>query len=925
MERETRRGLRGPVTPARARGRVPGPPALLHPLALALLCVVPAASDLSAQSRTPDETVVRAVRAATPIRVDGQLDEGAWAQAPEHDQFVQRDPDEGEPASDRTVVQVVYDDDALYIGGRMYSVDPRHVRARLARRDEPIWNADVLEFYIDSQNDGLSGFVFRITPAGAIRDATMDANMGQDNSWDAVWEGAAVIDSLGWSTEIRIPFGQLRYSTGAADTVWGIQFLRVIGWRGEFAYFPARPKNVAMSPAYWARLVGLQDLPRRRQLEIIPYVAARSEHLQVESGNPFRSGSERRMDAGADLRYGVTNNLTLSATANPDFGQVEVDLARINLTHNELFFSERRPFFVERAETFRWGQSRVASASPLQFNSLSNLQSMSSLLNVYSFDPFHSRRIGRVPQRDVRQLYPFVDSPEEVTIAGAAKLTGRTARGLAVGVLDAVTARETARVLTTGGGRETIVVEPPTNYLVSRLRQERGGGNTVFGGLLTAVNRSMHDAALMGSLRRDAYFAGLDLQQSWKQREWSFDGAVGGSLVAGTREAIAATQLSPVRYLQRPDRTTSRFDPERTRLTGSTAHGGLSKNTGQHWLGSIFYREVSPGLEVNDVGFQTLAGFRALTASVAYKEDMPTRFLRNYLVRPYALSAWNWDGFRGLTTGGVSLEATFNNFWQLMVRPERTDGGLDPFLARGGPAMRRADIDRLELAVLSDRRTTWTIDLGYLLETNDVGSWQHSFSTTFDWRPISQLRLNAAPGYIQRLNTQQYVTQFDDSDATATFGRRYVFGGLRYRELSLTGRVDWAFSPMLSLQLFAQPLVAAGRYVDLKALEQPRTTDFEVLNEQTGNLARDGGEVILYPGGAAFRMPDPNFKTRTLVGNAVVRWEYRPGSALFFVWQQRRNGIGDNYDLRTGRDLGDVFSDHPENVFVVKGTYWLRW
>jgi hypothetical protein len=879
---------------------------------------------LPAQASTTEQTV-RAVRATSVIRVDGRLDEPAWADAPAHDGFIQRDPDEGQPASDRTVVMVMYDDEALYIGGRMYSADPRNVRARLARRDEPIWNADVLEFYIDSQNDRLGGFVFRITPAGAVRDATMDANMGQDNSWDAVWEGASVIDSLGWSTEIRIPFGQLRYSTGPADTVWGIQFLRVIGWRGEFAYFPERPKAVAMSPAYWARLTGLSDLPRRRQLEIIPYVAGKSEHLRQEPGNPFRSGSEQRIAAGADLRYGVTNNLTLSATVNPDFGQVEVDLARINLTQNELFFSERRPFFVERAETFRFAQVRVASASPLQFNSLSNLQSISSLLNSYSFDPFHSRRIGRVPQRDVRGAYPFVDMPEEVTIAGAAKLTGRTARGLAIGVLDAVTARETADVLTTDNDRGTVVVEPPTNYLVTRARQELAQGNTVFGGLFTAVNRSMHDSALIAALRRDSYFGGLDLQQSWKQREWSFDAAVAGSLVAGSAEAIAATQRSSVRYLQRPDRKTSRLDPTLTRLTGRTAHAGLAKNTGQHLLGSVFYREVSPGLEVNDVGFQTIAGFRSVTASVAYKEDAPSRFLRNYMIRPYGLGAWNWDGFRGLTTTGVSGEMTFNNFWQLLVRPEFTNGGLDPFLARGGPVMRRADINRLELALLSDRRTTWTMDAGYMRETNDLGSWLHSFNTTFDWRPISQLRLAASPSYVERLNLLQYVTQFDDASATETFARRYVFGDLRYRELSLTGRVDWAFSPLLSLQVFAQPLVAAGRYFELKSLAAPRTTDFEVLSEGSGTLARDGGDVILYPSGVAHRMRDPNFKTRTLVGNAVLRWEYRPGSTLFFVWQQRRNGVGDDYDLAFGRDVGDVFRDRPDNIFVIKGTYWLRW
>ena len=894
-------------------------------IAVSLASVPAAATAQTSAASQGDPGIVRAVLATSPIDIDGRLDETAWAAAPVHSGFVQRDPDEGQPSSELTEVRVLYDGDALYVGGRLYDRDPGRIRARLARRDEPIWNADVLEVYIDSQNDGLSAYVFRITPAGAMRDATMDANLGQDNSWDAVWEGAAVMDSLGWTTELRIPFGQLRYTTGPADTVWGIQFSRVIGWRAETSFLPARPKMSAQSPADWARLVGLSELPRRRQVELVPYVATRAQYLGSEPGNPFRNGGETRLTAGADLRYGVTNNLTLSATVNPDFGQVEVDLARINLTHNELFFPERRPFFVERAETFRFGQARFASASPLQFHSLGNVSSASTLLNPFSFDAFHSRRIGRAPQRNVSGEYLYVDTPEEATIAGAVKLTGRTARGLSVGVLDAVTMREEADVVLGDGQRSRAIVEPMTNYLVARARQEMRGGNTVAGGLLTAVNRDLDDPATAAVLRRDSYFAGLDFQQSWRQREWSFDAAAGASLVAGTPDAIAATQRSSVRYLQRPDRRTDRFDPTLRRLDGTTWHAGLAKNSGRHWLGNVFYREVSPGLEVNDVGFQTIAGFRVVSWSVAYKEDAPGRFVRNYMVRPHGMIAHNWDGFLGRNLAGLSAEWTFNNFWQVLIRPEWNRGGLDPFLARGGPAMRRPDLDRLDLAVVSDRRQAWSTDVGYVRETDETGSWLHSFSSSFDWRPFSQLRLNASPGYINRLATAQYVTQFSDPSAEATFGRRYVFGALRYQELSLTSRVDWTFSPVLSLQFFAQPLIAAGEYRDLKSLIAPRTFDFEVLSEESGTLARDEQDLVLYPSGAAFRIRDPDFKTRTLLGNAVVRWEYRPGSALFFVWQQRREGFGEDFGLAGMRDLRDVFGDQPQNIFVVKGTYWMRW
>jgi hypothetical protein len=876
-------------------------------------------------TRTGVADTIRAVRASGPIRVDGRLDERAWAAAPPAGNFVQRDPDEGQPASERTEVRVLYDDEALYVGGRMFESDPGRIRARLARRDEPIWNADVLEFYIDSRNDGLSAFVFRITPAGALRDATMDANLGQDNSWDAVWEGAATVDSLGWSAEVRIPFGQLRYSAAPGDSVWGIMFLRLIAWRGEWAYLPARPKAAVQRPADFARLVGLSSLPGRREVELIPYVAARTQRLEPQSGNPFRNGAQSDVTIGADVRYGVTSNLTLSGTINPDFGQVEVDPARINLTQNELFFPERRPFFVESAETFRFGQARVGALSPLTFHSLGNISSMSGLLNPSSFEAFHSRRIGRVPQRDITAQYDFVEMPEEVTIAGAAKLTGRTTRGLSIGLLNAVTAREQARAFTSAEGLRTEIVEPQTNYLVARTRQEMREGNTVLGGLLTAVNRDVGDGATAAVLRRDAYFTGVDLQHSWLQRQWSFDAAFGHSLVAGTPEAIALTQRSPVRYLQRPDRETMRFDPARRRLSGTTTHLGLARNAGQHWVGNVFYRGVSPGLEVNDVGFQTLAGFHAASWSVAYKEDAPGRLLRNYLVRPYGFTYWNWDGFLGRNVFGVSAEATLNSFWQVLIRPELSDGRLDAFLSRGGPLMRRTDANRLEIALISDRRATLTTDLGYSRETDAIGSWLHQFSSTFDWRPIQQLRVALSPGYAQRVNRAQYVAQFADPDASETFGRRYVFGSLRFRELSVTSRLDWTFSPRFSVQLFAQPLAAAGEFLELKALALPRTLDFQTLREADGTLARNAQAVTFFPAGTAFTIPDPNFKTRTLVGNAVLRWEYRPGSALFFVWQQRRSGLGDDFGLHATRDIRDVFSDRPQNIFAIKGTYWVKW
>lgn len=861
-----------------------------------------------AQADTPSAGAMeaRAVPATSTIRVDGKLDEPAWASAPAYSAFVQRDPHEGSPVSERTEVRVVYTADALYVGARLYDRQPDLIRARLGRRDEPLDGADYFEVFLDAYHDRLSGYAFRVTAAGAVRDATVDANVVQDASWDAVWESAAVVDTRGWTAEIRIPFAQLSYGTGAADTVWGVQFVRTIARKGESATFPFVPKRVAPSPSRWADLRGLQGLPRSRHIEIIPYASTRAAYLEEVPGNPFSDGADHRMKMGVDVRYRVTNAVVLAATANPDFGHVEVDPARVNLTANELFFPERRPFFVDRADVFRFGQMRA-------FISPGGLQT------------FHSRRIGRAPQRTITGRYAYVDAPDEVTIATAVKLTGRTTGGLSIGFVDALTTAEHARFATASGVRGEAQVEPLTNYLVARARQELRGGKTIVGALVTAVNRDVSDSALAATLRRDGYFAGIDFQQSWKNREWSLDGAWGTSVVGGTQSAIAATQRSPVRYLQRPDRTTHRFDPSLRRLSGVIWQLAFAKNAGKHWFGSASYREVAPGVETNDVGFEGLAGFRGAGWKLGYKDDKPRRHVRSYSGGPYGFHFWNWDGFRGnQALGMVWADAVLANFSRVYIESEHSIEGFDSAISRGGPVMRRPERHYWEAVVTSDRRREWVANLAYEHTRDVTGLWSDWYSTSFDWRPRSELRINVGPTFTRRGEIAQYVTQAHDTSATRTFGRRYVFASLSYAELSLVSRVDWTFSPALSLQVFGQPLAAAGRYSDFKSLRRPRTLEFDRFTEAEGTLVIDDpAVVVMRTTGATIRVQQPNFNARSLVGNAVLRWEYRAGSTLFLVWQQRRSANDPSRDFSAAHDLTSIFRQRPDNVFALKATYWI--
>ncbi len=871
---------------------------------LAQQATAPAAPSAGTRPRP----VLRATPLTGDVRIDGKLDEPEWAAAPIHSDFTQLDPSEGQPGSERTEFRVLYDAKAIYLGFRMYDSEPSGIRSRLGRRDEPLFGADLVEVYLDTYLDRLTGFVFRITPAGAIRDAAWlppgSGGFGQDGSWDAVWESGATIDSAGWTAELRIPFSQLRYNVGPADTTWGIQVRRDIARKGETSLLAFTPKRLPSGPQAWADLTALHGLPKTRSLELLPYATARAEYLNVASGNPFLGASEYRTKIGGDLKYSLTSSMRLTATANPDFGQVEVDPARVNLTASELFFPERRPFFIEGADIFQYGRIRT--------------------FNAFSFPTFfHSRRIGRAPQRSIFGP-PYVDSPEEATIAGAVKITGKTSGGLSVGVLDALTTRQTARVAAAGGERGTEPVEPRTNYFAGRAQQNYNQGNTTVGALLTAVNRDLADAPLAAMLRRDAYFAGLDFNQSWKQREWTLDASVARSAVFGTPAAMTLTQRSSVHYFQRPDLESDHLDPNRRSLHGNAWQVSGAKNSGKHWIGSATYQVVSPGFEVNDAGFHSQTAYRALATVIAYKNDEPGKLFRNYMAGPFNGYITNSDGDKIEHYHGFFLSGRFHNFWNFdwktSLRPQRYDDRL----TRGGPVMVRPATRSIELDFSSDQRRVYSFELKYDYVKARGDGQKHELEAGFTVRPSTALRLSLLPGYQASRFATYYITQAADPAATNTYGRRYVFGTLRYTELSLVTRVDWTFSPELSLQMFMQPLVATGAHSDYRSLRHPKSYEFDRFSLSDGTLVYENGGYTARPApGSSIRIGDPDFHDRSLLGNAVVRWEYRPGSTLFFVWQQRRAGEGPPGDFQAGRDVSGIFRTAPENVFAVKATYWI--
>ena len=847
---------------------------------------------------------ISAVRATGPVRVDGRLDDAAWAAATPATEFIQMDPAEGQPASERTEVRVVYDDEALYVGVRLHDSGP--VTTRLGRRDMGMEASDWLTVILDSYHDHRTAFGLEINPSGVRRDQTR-SEVGEDASWDPVWDGETTVDEGGWTAELRIPFSQLRFNTAAAQT-WGIQVERQIARKGEFAVFAFTPRNQEGGIPRFGHLSGLNDVRTGKRLEVLPYSVMRAEHVE-RGNNPFRDDREYSPSVGADLKYRLTSDLTLDATINPDFGQVEVDPAEVNLTAVETRFAERRPFFVEGAELFNFGTGGGNTA-------------------------FYSRRIGRQPQLGVGS--PLADVPAETRILGAAKVSGRTRGGWSVGMLSALTRREEARFISIDAEGDSLLqsqaVEPLSHYFVGRVRRDLRAGQTVVGGLMTALNRDLNEDPLRRTLHSSAYSGGLDFRHQWANRVWQLTGFVSGSHVRGDRRAIARTQqIYPFHYFQRPDQDEVRYDSMRTSLTGMASEFQLAYRKGRHWRPTLLVGTITPGYEVNDMGYQYRGNRMDLQGTLAYTENRPGKVFRFYQFNGYARGEWNYDGDHIYNNFQFTAFGQWLNFWNASVSVGTTlPGSLDDRLTWGGPLARRPANWRISADVNSDDRKKLSGGAFTFYQSAGEGGWQFQTGGYLQVRPSPRWNLTVSP-LLARVNAgAQYIMAREDADAVDTFGRRYILSELDQMQLAVETRLNVTFTTDLSLQVYAQPFLASADYGTPAELAAPRTYDFERYGEDLGALEQTDGGYFVYPNGAGadqprFFVPNRDFNLRSLRGNAVLRWEWRPGSTLYVAWQQDRSDYAPYIgDFSMGRDRRALFNAQPDNVLVLKVSYWLN-
>lgn len=854
--------------------------------------------------------VITAVRLTdnTSISLDGFLDEDVWQMAPVATEFTQRNPVDGQPATERTEVRILYTNSAIYVGFMAYDSSPDAIMAPLFRRDgnQP---SDWVYVGFDSYNDSRTGFVFGVNPRGVQRDFLYFNDSNVDLQWDAVWDARSQLLENGWSAEIRIPISQLRFSTTNDIQSWGVNFQRTIARKGEVSFWSPTPQNETRMVSRFGRLNGIQGLDKPMKFEIMPYVSGGNLRTPDPGvPNPYYHRNQFSGNFGGDIKYGLTSNLTITATINPDFGQVEADPAVINLTANESFFTERRPFFQEGSDIFQFGGTK-------------------SFYRLGHPRTFYSRRIGRTPQGSPNRAGEsavYIDQPDQTTIAGAVKLSGKTDSGWSIGALNAFTLQENARFITPLDAEQKIPVEPASNYMVARTMKDFNSGNSYIGGFISGVNRIINGTYFDNFMRSSAYLGGLDFEHNFDNRNWVVSGVVSYSVINGTLQAIGLAQRSPVRYYNRVDSDKLYYDSDRTNLSGYATEMSIRRQGGSKWLGSLTYSEVSPGYETNDIGFQNRSDYRIMAGSMIYRNTNLSwlQFIEQSVA---TLQGWNFDGDKindGIRTTGFMR---FKNLWSANYNLNYTPRVDSDRLTRGGPVITQPSNVMLNLFISTNPNKMFSFGSGLIHMWDENGGTLYDYLGIVTVRPSTWIEMSFSPLIVKGKNTMQYVSTILDAGAVHTYGNRYLFADIDQNTVALDTRINWTFSPTMSLQTYVRPFISSGKYTNFKELSAPHSFDFNIYGQDIGTITKTGSQYLVDPDGSGFSnyaFRDPDFNFRSVQGNAVFRWEYRPGSTLFFVWQQQRSSFESTGEYAFGRDMGEMFRSKPTNVFLFKASYW---
>ena len=840
----------------------------------------------------PTYTTSRMVT-AKPV-IDGKLDDECWKHGTWAGNFRQWIPNEGAKPSYPTEFNIQYDDRNLYVAIRAHDGEPKKMLRQAGVRDE--FAGDMAGVNFDSYHDYRTGFEFTVTSWGQKIDLVLFNPNNWDLNWSAVFKVKTGVEDSAWVAEYEIPLSQLRYSN-KDEQVWGLHVWRWLSRLQEESDWEIQSKTGPGVLFNFGELHGIKGLKKSRRLEIMPYTLGDLKTMKKEPGNPFTDkGRAWGGNVGLDAKIGISSNFTVDLTVNPDFGQVESDPSVINLTAFETFYEEKRPFFLEGLTIFD-----------------------------YKFDNqslFYSRRIGHAPSRPISPNENlFVQTPDKTSILSAIKLSGTTSKGLSVGLIQSVTANEFANLSDKDGNRSKAKVEPLTSYTVARVQKGYNSGNTVVGGIITSTNRLI-EGKEFETLSSDAYTGGLDLRHHWKDKEFYVDARLIGSYINGSKEAIALLEQSSARYYQRPGASYLKYDTTANHLGGWGGRFMIGKGAKGHWKYSTGATFLSPGLELNDLGYMNTADEFNQQNVVSYLINQPVSVFNTFELSLEQFNTWNFNGQYLGSGAHLAFLFGFKNQWSLSANLIYHSKSLDTKILRGGYDMIMPHTVTAFGSLGTDPSKKIIVNLQYSYEyTGNKSAFNYQVAPGITYRPVNNLKLGVTANYMNNHDRLQYIA----TDYTIP-GNRYILGTINQKTLGLTFRVDLNLTPEFSIQYYGSPFVSLGSYSQFKYITSPKARlyaeRFELYQDP---VLLDGSyQVYDYSNGPRidYSIANPDFNFHEFRSNLVAKWEYRLGSFIYLVWSSEKSGnTGDSHTTlsQSYKQLRSIF---PNNVFLIKLNYW---
>lgn len=822
--------------------------------------------------------IYNTVRTTNKPKIDGILDdscwenEGVWA-----GDFVQQQPNQAKAPSQKTEVKILYDNDNLYIAFKCHDNEPNGIRNLLGRRDD-FTVGDIAGVALDSYHDKRTAFEFNVTAAGQKVDLMHLGAYMWDPNWNAVWDGKAhVADSL-WTIEMRVPFSQLRFSD-ENEQVWGMHIYRFISRTGEEDQWKLIPIDAPAMVYIFGELHGIKDIPKKRHFEVMPYTA-----LRYISGQ----NSDDRFGFGVDGKAALSSNFMLDYTVYPDFGQVEADPSELNLTSYEVFYQEKRPFFLEGNAILEYG--------------------------IGNDMLFYSRRIGHAPTfTPALSSGQTLEMPSSTNILNAIKVTGKTKDGFSLGIVNGMTQQEFATVKDASGSTK-YAVEPFTNYFVARAKQDYNKGNTVIGGIFTSALRSIKADHLKEYLPSESFAGGVDVLHSWKNRKYFMDFKSFFSNISGSQQSITRLQQCPIHLYQRTDATHLSVDQSATSMSGWGGEIQGGKQSGKfRAIGNLSWR--SPGLDLNDVGYLREADIVTQRATLKYQVNKPKGIIRNYTFGLEQRHDWSFGGENIFDLLENTGQIKFTNLWQLDTELAHCFNKIDTRQLRGGDALRKDPHSIVGLLLSTDATKKLSGGIGF-----DQMWADNNTSNSTDYKLNFQIKFSNR--FTVTSNT--YFEKLTDNDQFVPSPTLNIAGRINRKTLYTTLRAEYFVTPELSLQYYGSPYSSVGKFskiykvADSKAKDPDRRySELKYLwGDQENQYYREQGSSTIWT------ISKPDFNFQEFRSNFVLRWEYKAGSTLYFVWSHNRSSYESEYNSAIFKSFDNLSKVTGNNALMIKFSYW---